>query len=123
MDVMSCFLLMALAVPVTAALCQFRLAHNLRISYGTVVTGAFIVALIFFVFLFPSQFSYNSHHDPHHKWDPNWFPYLVKWSAFIAVICLLPALAVVAYYQMRRSEIQTIKGAAPEMPNGQSWGI
>jgi len=123
MDIMSCFLLMALAVPVTAALCRFRLARNLGVSYGTVVAAAFIVALIFFLYLFPSEFSYNSHHDAHHKWSPNWFPYLVKWSASIAVICLLPALAVVAYYQKRRSEIQTIKGADPEMPNGQSWEI
>ena len=98
---------MALTVPVTAALCRFRLAHRLRVSYGTVVIGAFIVALIFFVCLFPSQYSYNSHHDEHHKWDPDWFPYLVRLSGFVAVICLLPALAVVAYYQRRRSGSQT----------------
>ena len=113
-------LLMALTVPVTTALCRFRLAHRLRVSYGTVVASASIVALIFFVCLFPSQFSYNRHHDAQHKWDPDWFPYLLRFSAFIAVICLLPALAVVAYYQRRRSGNQTIKAAGPDRSNGQS---
>ena len=95
-------LLMALTIPVTAALCRFRLAHGFRVSYGTVVASAFIVSLLWFVCEFPSEFSYNSHHDEQHKWDPNWFPSLLRLSAFIAAICLLPALAVVAWYQRCR---------------------
>jgi hypothetical protein len=115
--------LMALTVPVTAALCRFRLAHRLRVSYGTVVASAAIVALIWFVCLFPFEFSYNWHHDAQHKWDPDWFPFLLRFSAYIAVICLLPALAVVAYYQKCRYGSQTIKEAGSETPNGQSWEI
>ena len=115
--------LMALTVPVTAALCRFRLAHRLRVSYGTVLASSSIVALIWFVCIFPSDYSYNTHDLAHHKWDPDWFPSLLRLSAFIAVICLLPALAVVAYDQRRRSENQTINVAAPETPNGQSWEI
>jgi hypothetical protein len=95
--------LMVLTIPVTAALCRFRLARRLRVSYGTAAAGASIIALVIFAFLLPYEFSYNSHHDAQHKWDPDWFPSLLRFSAFIAVICLVPALAVVGYYQKKAS--------------------
>lgn len=101
---------MALTVPVTAALCRFRLARRLSISYGTVVASASMVALFWFVCLVPREYSYNSHRDAQHMWDPDWFPSLVRLSAFIAVICLLPALGVVAHYRQRSSGNQAIKG-------------
>jgi hypothetical protein len=113
--------LMALTVPVAAALCRFRLARRHRVSYGTVLASASIVALIWFVCIFPSDFSYNTHHEG--KWDPDWFPSLLRLSAFIAVICLFPALAVVAYYQRGRAGNKTLRGAGPETLNGQSWEI
>ena len=111
---------MVLTIPATSALCRFRLAHRRRVSYGTVAASAFIVGLLFFVCLFPAEFSYNSHHDADHMWDPDWFQSLLRLSAFIAVICLLPAFAVVAHYQRRRSGNQTFEEAASETPNGES---
>jgi hypothetical protein len=102
---------MALTVPVTAAVCRFRLARRLGVSYGTVVASALIIALVWFVCIFPGEILYNSHDDDHHKVDPDWLPHLLRISAFIAVICLLPALAVVTRYQRRISGNQGTRGA------------
>jgi cellobiose-specific phosphotransferase system component IIC len=96
--------LMGLTFPVAAALCRFRLARRLRVSYGTAMASAFIIALAYFVLLFPNTYSYNSHHDAQHKWDPDWFPSLLRYSAFVAVICFVPALAVVSCYRRRCSK-------------------
>jgi hypothetical protein len=93
--------IISVTVPVTSLLCRYRVKHHHSVSYGTMVMSAVIVALIWLACAFPIAFSYNSHHDAQHKWDPDWFTALLKLSAFIAVICLLPALAVVSYYQRR----------------------
>jgi hypothetical protein len=102
--------LIVLTVPVTAALCRFRLAHRRRVSYGTVVVSALIVAVTWFLCLFPFKFSYNSHHDAQHMWDPNWLLSLLRLSGFIAVICLIPALVVVTRYQKHFSGGQGSEG-------------
>jgi hypothetical protein len=105
-------ILMTITVPVTAAICRFRVSRSLRVSYGTVIAGAAIVALVWLACVFPSAFSYNSHHDAQHKWDPNWLSSLLRLTEFIAVICLIPALAVVTYYQNRFFGPKT--GSPPE---------
>ena len=97
-------LLMMLTVPVTVALCRFRLVRRLRVSYGTVAVSACIVAVFWFGCFFPFEFSYNSHQDNQHKFDPDWLPHLLRLTAFIAAICLVPALGVVAWYQRRSSD-------------------
>jgi hypothetical protein len=59
--------------------------------------------VLWFRFLFPFELSYNSHDDDQHMSDPDWLPHLLRLSAFVAAISLLPALAVVAWYQRRSS--------------------
>jgi hypothetical protein len=79
-----------------------------NVAYGTVLASATIVALIWFLFAFPIEFSYNLHHDAEHMWNPDWFSSLLHVSYFIATICLAPALGVVFYYQKHNSDIRSL---------------
>ncbi len=96
---------MLLTVPVAASLCRYRLHRRKRVSYGTMITAAFIVVLVFLVVASEGDcFSlvfWSSDYHRDFKWDPDWPLPMLRLIGFIATICTLPALAVVAYYQKR----------------------
>src|SRR4051812_45601054 len=99
---------MLATVPATAILCRFWLSRKKRISYGSVIAAP---CIIFFALLVLDSGgrcftpSYWSSEIPHK--DPNWPFSMLRDFGFIAVICALPALAVVTYYQSRTNETQT----------------
>ncbi len=87
-------------LPVAAILCRFRVAHSKPVSYGTVMGAVGLVAIAWLIVVthgecFTSEF-----------WGP-WRPKRTVWTqwigivGFVASICVLPALGVVAYYRKR----------------------
>jgi len=93
-----------LAIPTTALICRARLARQRRASFGTVLSGAAIAALIAYIGIliyvggadvFTAAFWNDS------KQSPTLGRFLLGWLG-TALPCALVALAVVAYYQSRR---------------------
>jgi hypothetical protein len=93
---------MLATVPVTALICWYRTAHKKRVSYGTMFSGASIIpALLAIVVTFMEPDVWWSHE---HKSSPEDF---VVMLVFLGVMCVLPALFVVGYYQRRRKRDET----------------
>jgi hypothetical protein len=92
-----------MTIPLTALICRHRLRCKRQVSYGTMVGGAFCASLLFVI---GTAFYYNG-------WDAltidGWMydkffgtgaVFIVL--GFITVVCVLPALGVVVYYQRRQ---------------------
>jgi len=97
---------MMATVPVTAFLCRYRIRRGKRVSYGTVIAGACVVAFIWLVIVsFGECFTpgFWSETGPGKHTEGSWWMRLV---GFVAVICCLPAIAVVAYYQKRGKRVE-----------------
>jgi hypothetical protein len=86
---------MLATIPVTILLCRYRTAHKKRVSYGTTFAGACIIPLLLFLFFTTAiLLSSNDGKSP----TPILF---LQLFGFVACMCVLPAFAVVAYYQKR----------------------
>jgi hypothetical protein len=90
------FLLMLATVALTALLCRYRVKHHKPVGVG--ITLACGSAFPFLFYLFILLVSWGS--------TKAWHPFIYLGACcFIASICILPALGVVAYYQKRSSKI------------------
>ena len=92
-------------IPLTALLCRRRLKRKKPISYGTMLAGAFFASVFFVV---SSSVYFNG-------WDvftlEGWMDdkFFGRGAVFvvlgcITLMCVLPALGVVVYYQMRHKK-------------------
>jgi hypothetical protein len=86
---------MLATIPVTAFFCWYRTAHKKRVSYGTVLAGACLIPLL--LFLFCTIPIWLSGIDA----KPTSPLLILQLFGFVACMCVLPAFAVVAYYQKR----------------------
>jgi hypothetical protein len=83
---------MLATVPLTAWLCHYRAKHHKRIAVGTTVAGGSAIPLLMFL------------HFLSVSWEDTktWHPFVdFAICCFIASLCMLAALGVVAYYQKR----------------------
>jgi hypothetical protein len=96
-----------LTVPCTALACRHRIARKQRTSYGTMFAGAAVATVITFLCafayaagwdLFSRQFWIDEFTIPHK--DPPGTIWIVL--GFVTLICVLPALGVIVYYQARK---------------------
>ncbi len=92
------------AIPATACICRHRLAHQKKVSLGAVAGGAIIAALIAYtgVLIYAggaSVFTVAFWNDA--KQAPNCREVLLGLVG-TAVVCAVPALGVVGYYQARQ---------------------
>ena len=89
------FVLMLATVPLTALLCRHRVNHHKPIGIG--ITLACGSAFPFLFYLFVLSVSWGS--------TKAWHPFIaLGFCCFIAALCILPALGIVAYYQKRSSK-------------------
>ena len=87
-------------IPVTLLLCRIRGALKLGISFGTVLFSAFVVA--FFWLGFTTQWDIYTVGFWHgYSPKPPDRPLAMKMIAFTIIMCILPALGVVHFYQRR----------------------
>jgi len=86
---------MLATIPVTALICWYRTAHKKRVSYGTMLVGACLIPLL--LFLFFTIAIWLSGIDAKAP-SPLLF---LQLFGFVACMCVLPAFAVVGYYQKR----------------------
>jgi hypothetical protein len=108
-----------IAVPFTATVCRWRIARTKRVSWGTILVGACIAALLGIVWL--PVFIAGKDAFTHEFWasftqefgfraktvNPVWF-FFVMWGLNL-LACILPAAGVVAYYQARcKNEKQVV---------------
>src|SRR5450756_753995 len=96
---------MLITIPVTIMLCRIRIAQKKRVAYGTMILGAFIVTFLWLALVsggdcFSLDFWAALHPGVWTRLSGNRV-FLLKFTAFVAVICALPALAVVHCYQNR----------------------
>jgi len=91
---------MLITVPVAMLLCYVRTSRKLRISFGTVILSAFVVTLFWLGFATDWEV-YTVHFWSHYR--PKDVPrvLMLKIAAFMFILCVLPALSVVHYYQRR----------------------
>jgi len=108
---------MFVTIPITAFLCRFWLRRKKRVSYGTMVVSVWFVTFICLVVLSEGRcFSldyWSPSYGPTHKLGPEWPFSQLKLLGFIAAICGLPALGVVAYYQKRENRDATHVAKSP----------
>lgn len=91
---------MLVTVPVTLLLCRIRIALKWRISFGTVLFSAIIVA--FFWLGYATQWDIYTVGFWHgNRPKPPDRPLMIRVVAFTIIICILPALSVVHFYQQR----------------------
>jgi|SRR5579862_1571147 len=94
-----------MTIPLTALICRHRLKRGKRLSYGTMFAGAFLAAVLFVV---SSSIYFNG-------WDvftiDGWMDdkYFGRGAVFtvlgsITLMCVLPALGVVVYYERRHKK-------------------
>lgn len=89
------FLLMLATVTLTALFCRYRVKHHKPVGVG--ITLACGSAFPFLFYLFILSVSWGS--------SKAWHPFIALGvCCFIASLCILPALGVVAYYQKRSSK-------------------
>jgi hypothetical protein len=84
-------------IPITIFLCRYRISHQKRVSYGTMFASASCIPLLLAIVVTCTEpdvwWSYE------HKSSPqDFFVMLV----FLMLLCVLPALGVVVYYQRRK---------------------
>jgi hypothetical protein len=92
------------SIPLTALICRFRLAHNKRVYWGTVMAGALGASLAVFLAMAVYSGELGDLLRP-----AAWFPEAKSPGALFiitvpAFLCALPAVAVVAYYQRRHAK-------------------
>jgi hypothetical protein len=92
------------SIPVTALICRFRMARKRRVYWGTVLAGALGASLV--VFLAATVY-YGEMGDLLRP--GSWLPGGKSPGALLiitvpAFLCVLPAVAVVAYYQRRQTK-------------------
>jgi len=90
----ACFMLATL--PLTALFCRYRVKHQKRVGVGTTLVCGSAFPILLYLFILSVSWGHNK------TWHP--FFYLAV-CCFIASLCMLPALGVVAYYQKRSSKI------------------
>jgi hypothetical protein len=100
---------MLVTIPVTALLCRFWVRRGRSVSYGTMIAGAGIVMVGFMILLsrgdcFGRDYWTPDYRDAHHV-ELDWPIPMLRFFGFTGVICALPALGVVAYYQRKGKEI------------------
>jgi hypothetical protein len=109
---------MVAAFLLTALLCCLRVSRRLQVSYGTVIAGTCITTLLaIFLFSGGECFSPSFWSPDHHK-DPDWPFSFARIIGFIAVICTLPALGVVDYFQRRDRKL--IRGIQQVLNSGRA---
>lgn len=92
------------SIPLTALICRCRLAHKKRVYWGTVLAGALGASLA--VFLAAAAY-FGEIGDILRP--ASWFPEAKSPGALFiitvpAFLCVLPAVAVVAYYERRQGK-------------------
>lgn len=101
---------MLTTIPVAALFCRHRLSGKKKVSYGTMVASACVVTLLWLVFVsegrcFRSEFWSM---EPAWKGSVGWgLTWTLRLLGFIASICALSALGVVAYYQKQSTRGET----------------
>ncbi len=93
---------MLVTIPVTALLCRYRLARQKQVSYGTMFAGPVISTTALFIAwgIHRSGWSFFTLG----AWTGSrgaLVPFLVG-VGFLSVLCVVPALGVVIYYQRQR---------------------
>ena len=91
---------MMATIPLTVLLCRIRIARKLRISFGTVFFSALVVTFFWLGFatqgdIYTVSFWQGSTPKPPDR------PLMLKVIALMVIMCALPALGVVHYYQRR----------------------
>jgi MFS superfamily sulfate permease-like transporter len=103
------FLPMVMTVPVTYILCRLWRSRAKIPSYGTLIAAPCVVVLVLLTLNSGGRCFTYPYWSPavHHKGYPGWPLPKLRELGFIAAICALPALAVVAYFQSRRKHNET----------------
>ena len=99
-----------ITIPVTVLLCRIRVAQKKQVAYDTMILGVFVVTFLWLVLAsgggcfsldfwaaLVSRVWTRSHEN---------VVFLLKFTAFVAVICAIPALGVVHYYQKKSKRNQ-----------------
>ena len=95
-------ILMAATIPATAFLCRYRSSRKKRVSWGTLFAGASVVPLAVGIVMTCMEPDIWWSHE--HKGSPHdFFITLV----FLMLLCVLPALGVVVYYQRKKKRDET----------------
>ena len=84
-------------IPVTIFLCRYRISHQKRVSYGTMFASASCIPLLLAIVVTCTEPDVWWSHE--HKSSPQDF---VVMLVFLMLLCVLPALGVVVYYQRRK---------------------
>jgi hypothetical protein len=90
--------LMAATIPATALLCRHRTSRNKRVSYGTVFAGASCIPLVLAIVATCTEPDVWWSHG--HKSSPHDFVVVL---VVLMLLCVLPALGVVLYYQRKKN--------------------
>ena len=105
MEPKAVILAMLVTIPFTACICRLRLSQNKSISYGTMFAGACIASLVFVVscLVYSNGWQVLADRDlltaENKAFGRGAVP---KFTLYLALICVLPALIVVLYYQRQR---------------------
>jgi hypothetical protein len=89
---------------VAVAICRYRVAHHLSISYGTLAASSVIANGLVFISL--AFYEEGWHIFTREAWTggkDGWGTAVLVSGGF-AVICILPALGVATYYQRRKTQ-------------------
>ena len=95
------------SLPVAALLCRYRVSHKKRVSYETIIGTALLITLVWLVVFsegrcFKAAFwSMDATSKLSVGWGLSW---TLRILGFIASICSLSALGVVAYYQKKNKK-------------------
>jgi hypothetical protein len=89
-------------IPVTVFLCCYRIARKKPISYGTMFAAASCIPLLLAIVVTCLQPDIWWSHE--HKSSPQDFLVML---VFLMLMCVLPALGVVVYYQRRSKKDKT----------------
>jgi hypothetical protein len=97
-----------MTVPITALFCQWRLRRKKGISYGTMMAGALCASALFVA---SSTIYFNGWEVLHlDAWlDDKFFGRVAVFFILgsVSLLCVLPALGVVVYYQRRFKRDET----------------
>ena len=82
-------------VPLTAWLCHYRVKHRKRVAVGTTLVCGSAFPTLLYLGILSVTWGHNK----------TWLPFIdLGLCCFVASLCMLPALGVVAYYQKRSSK-------------------
>jgi uncharacterized membrane protein len=92
---------MAATVPATAFFCRYRISRKKRVSCGTLFLGAFVVPFVSVVVGSCTELvSWRMH--VHKVSLHDYFVSQVFTMVSVMLLCVLPALCVVVYYQRKK---------------------